>query len=84
MSINSDSAYEILTTLARAIAEDKKLRLWFHSLSQKSVVERRNEIFQMEVEIADKYKDTDLASALHLLTDARVFEAAKVAVNECK
>ena len=82
MTPNADTALEILTRMVQVIGPDKQLRGWFAALSQKSALERRNEIYLRSEQMRADGKDEDLVVSFRLLTDSRVFEAAKLALKD--
>ena len=79
MALNSDTALDNLTRMVQVIQNDQKLREWFCELAHKSAVERSNEIYSVAERMRTEGKDADLAASFHLLADARVFDAARLA-----
>ena len=82
MALNTDSALDNLARLVRVIGPDQQLRQWFSALGQKPEVERRNAIYSMSEQMRADGKDEDLVVSFRLLADARVFEAARLALQE--
>jgi hypothetical protein len=82
MSTNSDSALEKLTRMVQVFGEDQELLDWYNSLGQMSTVARRNAIFSMIDKMTARKTDNDLVSSLRLLTDSRVFDAVRLALQE--
>jgi hypothetical protein len=80
MEINSDTVLDNLARMVQVIQNDRRLQTWFFQLAHKSAVERRNEIYSAVERMRAEGKDADLAASFHLLADARVFEAARLAV----
>jgi hypothetical protein len=81
MSLHPDSTIDNLARMSRAIQNDQKLREWFGDLADMSEVERRNKIYSAAEQIRAEGKDADLAASFHLLADARVFEATRLAMT---
>ncbi len=81
MDFNSDTALDNLARMVQVIQNDRKLQEWFYELADKSIVERRNEIYSVARRMQAEGKDTDLAASFHLLADGRVFEAARLAAK---
>jgi len=82
MTLNTESALDILTRMVQVIGRDRKLRQWFSALTQQSAVDRRNEIFMTSEKMRAEGKDADLAASFRLLADSRVFDAARLALQE--
>jgi len=82
MSTTFDAALDNLTRIVRVVGDDQKLRRWFHSLSKKSAVERRNAIYVMSEQMAAQNVDADLVASFRLLADARIFDAACLALRD--
>lgn len=79
--MTSESALENLARMALVIRGDQELLNWFSSLTRMPLVERRNEIFSRSEQMEREGQDRDLIVCFRLLADARVFEAAEVAVG---
>jgi hypothetical protein len=82
MSTNSDSALEKLTRMVQVFGEDQELLDWYNALGQMSIVARRNAIYSMIDKMTARKADNDLVSSLRLLTDSRVFDAVRLALQE--
>ena len=83
MSRDEDSFLENLTTLTLAIGERQDLRDWFHQLSEKPADQRAEAIFEMIERIAAEGDDAELASSVKWLTDPRIFDATRLALQQC-
>jgi hypothetical protein len=83
MKTDSDSALEGLARLVQVIGRDNALREQFSRLANLSPVRRSNEIHIMAEQITAGRKDPELVALFRLFADARVFEAALVALREC-
>jgi hypothetical protein len=82
MTLDTESALDNLARMVQVIGRDQGLRQWFSALTQKSAVERRNEIFMTSERMRAEGKDTDLVASFRLLADSRVFDAARLALQE--
>jgi hypothetical protein len=82
MTLDTDTALDNLARMVQVIGPDKQLRAWFSALGQKPALERRNAIYSMSEQMRTDGKDEDLIASFRLLADARVFEAAKQALQE--
>jgi hypothetical protein len=82
MTLNTDSALDNLARMVQIIGPDQQLRKWFSALSQMSALQRHNAIYSMSEQMRTDGKDEDLVVSFQLLADARVFEAAKLALQE--
>ena len=82
MALNVDSALANLTRMVRVIGPDPRLREWLLAPDQKSAVERHNAIYSMSERMRADGKDEDLVATFRLLADARVFDAARLALEE--
>ena len=82
MALTTDTALNNLTRMVQVIGRDQKLRLWFAAVTQRSAVDRRNEIFAVSERMRAEGKDADLVASFRLLADSRVFEAARLALQE--
>lgn len=82
MTINTDAALDNLARMVQVIGADPQLRAWFSTLGQKSELERRNAIYLMSEQMRTTGQNDDLAASFRLLADARVFEAATLALQE--
>jgi hypothetical protein len=83
MTNDPDSAFEGLARFVHVIGKDAALQERFCGLAKLSPAQRFNEIHIMAEQMAAERKDPDLVSLFRLLADARVFEAALVALREC-
>jgi len=68
--------------LIHAIGHEAKLREWFCALAGKSAVERRNEIFATVRRMTDQGEDSKIVSSIFLLTEEKIFEAARQMLRE--
>ena len=82
MTLDTESALNNLARMVQVIGRDQRLRQWFSALTQQSAVERRNEIFMTSERMRAEGKDTDLVESFRLLADSRVFDAARLALQE--
>jgi len=82
MTLDTESALDNLARMVQVIGRDQRLRQWFSALTQQSAVERRNEIFMTSERMRAEGKDTDLVASFRLLADSRVFDAARLALQE--
>jgi hypothetical protein len=82
MTLDTESALNNLARMVQVIGRDQRLRQWFSALTQQSAVERRNEIFMTSERMRAEGKDTDLVASFRLLADSRVFDAARLALQE--
>jgi hypothetical protein len=82
MALDTESALDNLARMVQVIGRDQALRQWFSALTQKSAVERRNEIFMTGERMRAEGKDTDLVAPFRLLADSKVFDAARLANQE--
>jgi len=82
MTLDTESALNNLARMVQVIRRDQRLRQWFSALTQQSAVERRNEIFMTSERMRAEGKDTDLVASFRLLADSRVFDAARLALQE--
>ena len=82
MTLDTESALNNLARMVQVIRRDQRLRQWFSALTQQSAVERRNEIFMTSERMRAEGKDTDLVESFRLLADSRVFDAARLALQE--
>jgi hypothetical protein len=83
MNTDSDSALEGLARLVQVIGKDTALRQRFCRLAGLTPVQRANEIHIMAEQMAAEQKDPELVALFRLFADARVFEAAMMAMREC-
>lgn len=83
MKPDADSALDNLTRFVQVIGSDSALRQRFSQLANLSPAQRANEIHIMAEQIAAEHKDPELVAIFRLFADARVFEAAVVALREC-
>ncbi len=83
MKTDSDSAVEGLARLVQVIGNDTAIRERFCRLASLTPVQRATEIHIMAEQMAADRKDPELVSLFRLFADARVFEAAMVAMREC-
>jgi hypothetical protein len=83
MSTDADSALEGLARFVQTIGRDPALRQRFCRLANLSPVQRSNEIHIMAEQMAAEHKDPELVALFRLFADARVFEAAMLAMREC-
>jgi hypothetical protein len=83
MKTDSDSALEGLARLVQVIGKDAALRQRFCRLAGMTPAQRSNEIHIMAEQMAAEQKDPELVALFRLFADARVFEAAMVAMREC-
>jgi hypothetical protein len=82
MALDAESALDNLTRMVQVIGRDRELRQWFSALTEQSAVERRNEIFMTSEKMRAEGKDTELVASFRLLADSRVFDAARLALQE--
>jgi hypothetical protein len=82
MALNTDSALNNLARMVQVIGPDKQLRRWFSALGQMPTLERRNAIYSMSEQMTADGKDEDLVASFRLLADTRVFDAARLALQE--
>jgi hypothetical protein len=82
MAANTNTTLDSLAILIHAIARDSKLQKWFSALAGKSAVERRNEIFATTRRMTEQGEDSKIISSLYLLTEEKIFEAAKEMLRE--
>ena len=82
MTLDTESALDNLARMVQVIGRDQGLRQWFSALTQKSAVERRNEIFMTSERMRAEGKDMALVASFRLLADSRVFDAARLALQE--
>ena len=82
MAAETNTILDTLAGVVQAIAQDRKLRQWFFELAKKSTVERRNEIYAMTLRMAQQGEDAKIVASLHLLADAKVFEAVYQTLSE--
>jgi hypothetical protein len=80
---DADSALDSLARFVEIIGNDSALRQRFCRLASFSPVQRANEIHIMAEQMAAEHKDPELVAVFRLFADARVFEAAVVALREC-
>jgi len=83
MNSNPDSALEGLSRLVQVIGGDTVIRQRFCRLAALTPVQRSNEIHIMAEQMAAERKDPELVALFRLFADARVFEAAMLAMREC-
>jgi hypothetical protein len=83
MKTNTDSALEGLARLVQVIGKDISIRQRFCRLASLTPVQRSNEIHIMAEQMGAERKDPELVALFRLFADARVFEAAMVAMREC-
>ena len=83
MKTNTDSALEGLARLVQVIGKDAAIRQRFCRLAALTPVQRSNEIHIMAEQMGAECKDPELVALFRLFADARVFEAAMVAMREC-
>jgi len=82
MPANTSTTLDSLAILIHAIAHDRKLQKWFSALAGKSAVERRNEIFATTKRMTDQDEDQKIISSLFLLTEEKIFAAARQILRE--
>jgi len=82
MAANISTPLDALAILIQAVAHDQKLRKWFSSLAGKSAVERRNEIFETVRQMTERGEDQKIISSLFLLTEEKIFDAARQMLRE--
>lgn len=82
MPANTSSTIDSLAILIQAIAHEAKLREWFCAIAGKSVVERRNEIFAAARRMNEQGKDPKIVSSMFLLTEEKIFDAARQTLRE--
>jgi hypothetical protein len=82
MAADTNTMLDTLAGVVQAIAQDRKLRQWFSSLAKKSIVERRNEIYAMTLRMTQQGEDARIITSLHLLADAKIFDAACQSLRE--
>jgi hypothetical protein len=83
MKINADSALEGLARFVQVIGRDTALRQRFCGLAGLSPVQRSNAIHVMAEQMTAEHKDPELVALFRLFADARVFDAAMLALREC-
>jgi hypothetical protein len=83
MKTDADSALEGLSRFVQVIGRDTALRQRFGRLAGLSPIQRSNEIHVMADQMTTEHKDPELVALFRLFADARVFEAAVVALREC-
>lgn len=83
MNPDADTALEALTRFVQVIGRDAALRQRFHQLAELSPVQRSNEVHIMAEQMTAEHKDPELVAVFRLFADARVFEAALLALREC-
>ena len=83
MKLNADSALEGLARFVPVIGRDTALRQRFCRLANLSSIQRSNEIHMMAEQMTTEHKDTELVALFRLFADAKVFEAAMLALREC-
>ena len=83
MNTDADSALEGLARFVQVIGGDAALRQRFCRLAELSPVQRANEIHIMAEQMTAECRDPELVRLFRLFADARVFEAALVALREC-
>jgi hypothetical protein len=83
MKTNVDSALDGLARFVQVIGKDTALRQRFCQLASLSPIQRANEIHIMAEQMAAEHKDPELVALFRLFADARVFEAAMLALREC-
>ena len=84
MSLNHNSLLENLTSLTLAIGERKDLRDLFDQLAQAPHDQRAELIRAMSERIAGDTGDSALAASFKCLADPRIFEATRLALEECE
>lgn len=82
MTDHADSAFDSLTKLVQVIGRDRNLFEWFRQLDQMSADERRNQIFRISDQMTAAEKDPDIVKAFRLLADPRMFDAARLALQD--
>ncbi len=83
MKSNADSVIESLTRFVQVIGRDDALRQRFSQMTQMSAVQRANQIHIMAEQMTAERRDPELVAVFRLFADARVFEAAKLAMRQC-
>jgi hypothetical protein len=83
MKTNVDSALDGLARFVQVIGKDAALRQRFCRLASLSLIQRANEIHIMAEQMTAEHKDPELVALFRLFADARVFEAAMLALREC-
>jgi hypothetical protein len=78
-----DSALDGLARFVQVIGKDTALRRRFCRLASLSPIQRANEIHIMAEQMTAERKDPELVALFRLFADARVFEAAMLALREC-
>ena len=76
MAASIGTNLDALAVLIQAVAHDRQLRKWFCALTEKSAIERRNEILATIKRMTEEDEDPKIISSLFLLTDEKVFDAA--------
>jgi hypothetical protein len=82
MNRDADAALESLARLVLVVGGDAALQQRFSRLAKLSPVQRANEIHIMAEQMSSEKKDPEMVAVFRLLADARVFEAALVALRE--
>jgi hypothetical protein len=83
MKTDADSALEGMARFVQVIGRDTALRQRFCRLAGLSPIQRSNEIHVMAEQMTAEHKDPELVALFRLFADARVFEAAMLALREC-
>ena len=83
MNAKSDSALEHLTRFVQVIGRDAALRKRFWQIAKLSPAQRFNEIYILAEQMTAERKDPALVAVFRLFADARVFEAAMIALRQC-
>ena len=83
MKTDANSVLESLARFVQVIGRDDTLRERFCGLANLSPVQRANEIHIMAEQMTAERKDPELVALFRLFADARVFDAALVALREC-
>jgi hypothetical protein len=81
MSPAFEAAVDHLSTMVQVIRADRVLTSWFSDLTRLSAVERRNAIFGMSEKLRAQGQDPALVGCFLLLSNAQVFEAARLALE---
>jgi hypothetical protein len=84
MNTDADAALDALARFVQVIGRDPVLRQRFQRLAELSPVQRANEIHIMAEQMAAEHKDPEVVRLFRLFGDARVFEAAVLALRQLR
>jgi len=82
MTIDANSALDNLARLVQAISDDAILRQTFYGMAKMSPSKRLSQIHTMAERLGVEHEPAEFVASFRLLADARIFDAAMVALRD--